>query len=168
MTRKRTFPLALAVALLLVPAAAMAQPADRPMHPGPGPGPGRGPNLERMVELLDLTPQQRHQIDAIFTKHHDGAMALESQIATARDTLRDAIHADLFDEGSIRDAAATVSLLEADRAVEQARVLQDVRQVLTPAQKEKLDQLQERRRDRMQNRMHDGMRPRRADPGPRR
>jgi len=156
MSRKVTFPMALVIALLMLPAVAMAQPADRPMHPGPGPG--RGPNLERMVEHLDLTPQQRDSIDAILTKHRDAAMTLEKQLQTARDTLRDAIHADLFDEAAIRDASAAVSLLEADRAVDQARLLQEVRQVLTPEQKEKMDQLQQRRRDRMHDRLDSGSR----------
>jgi len=159
MKPKTAFPMALALALMLAPAA-LAQPSGRPMGPGPGgpgPGPGRGPNLERMTQQLDLTDQQRDQIREILDNHRDGAQKLDQEMRAARDTLHDAIHAEVFDETAIRDAAAAVSLLEADRAVDMARTLSQVRQVLTPEQREKLAEMQQTRREHRQDRMHDRM-----------
>ncbi len=153
---KTALPMALALAVMLAPAA-LAQPSGRSMGPGPGHGPGRGPNLERMTRHLDLTDQQRDQIRQILDNRRDGAAQLDTELRDARDRLHAAIHADVFDETGIRDASAAVALLEADRAVDMARTLQEVRQVLTPEQREKMGEMQQRRREHRQDRMHDRM-----------
>ncbi len=136
------FPLALALLLGLAPALSLAQPRGGP--PGP-PDPER--MLDRMTERLDLTDQQRQDLDAVFTNHRKTMRPTHEAMRTARESLDSQIHAEDFDEGAIRKAAAVMAVLEADQAVGRARLFQEIRGILTPEQVEKFEQLREERQE---------------------
>ena len=77
----------------------------------------------------------------------------------ARAALAEAVTADGVDEAEIRSRAARVGTLEGDAAVRRARLYAAVRNVLTPEQRERADEMQaesrerlEARRERMQER----------------
>jgi Spy/CpxP family protein refolding chaperone len=89
---------------------------------------------------LDLTPQQSAQLDPLLKARHDEAEAGRSAADAARHALGDQIRADVFDDSAIRARAAAVAAFEADRAVADAALLRDVRAVLTPGQRDELDQ----------------------------
>lgn len=126
---------ALAVTLVLAPALAFAQAAP-PAGPAPVPG---GP-LHHILNQLNLSADQRTSINTIVGAQRQSGEAARQQYMTARQALMQTINADSFNEAKVREAAAAVAGLEADRAVATARMLHDVRAVLTPEQQAQLQQ----------------------------
>ena len=134
-----------AVALLALSAPTLARPHG-PGGFGPG-GPGGGlfggPMFERVAERLELTAEQQEQIRGVFEEYRPQLEGSRDLMRNARTVLHDQIHAELFDEGAIRQAAADLAELEADLAVTRALIAQEVRQVLTPEQQVEAKQMME-------------------------
>jgi Spy/CpxP family protein refolding chaperone len=128
----------LAAAALLLAVPALAQPGPGGPCPGYGPcGPammGHGMFTERMQYRLELTDVQKAQIDAMIKAHHEEFAPFHEEMKQAQLALYDAIHAETVDDAAIRDAAARVGALEADRAVARAEMFQKIRGTLTPEQ----------------------------------
>jgi len=110
---------------------ALAQSDERP-----GAMPSHG--MHRMLRYLDLSDAQRDQVFKIF---HDQSPAMHERMKAAR-AAREDLHklaaASAFD----RQRARAIADTEVMRAESMARV----REVLTPEQRAKLDQMRERRR----------------------
>ncbi|MBP7146237.1 MAG: periplasmic heavy metal sensor [Acidobacteria bacterium] len=129
-------------ALALLPAAAQGRGPHGPGGLGPGgPGPG-GPDgpgmLDHLVRALDLSAEQQAQVTALFTKYMGGAMGEKSQtLRDARATLAKAIHDPDATDQQVQDAAAAVSAIEGQIAVEQHHMALEVLAVLTPEQRAK-------------------------------
>ncbi len=149
-TRHRLTMAICGVALLAAALPALAQPPARGPH-GPhdgGPGFMDGHRFEHLAERLDLSEGQR---DALRQALEDGAAEgreARRGLFEARRALGEQIHAEVFEEAAIREAAAAVAAFEADLAVERARHAQEMRRILTP---EQLAQLQEMREERRQS-----------------
>jgi Spy/CpxP family protein refolding chaperone len=107
-----------------------------------------GPELR----ALDLTDAQHEQVKAIMESHREEQKAVRGKMMTARKALHDAIAADVIDEAAIRAAAGAVAALDADEAVQQARIHAEVFAILTPEQVKKAKEL----RTEMENRMKEG------------
>ncbi|MCP3982498.1 MAG: Spy/CpxP family protein refolding chaperone [bacterium] len=151
---KSTLIVALLFVASVVTTAALAAPQGRGFGPGGGRGPGGpdGERLGRVMEQLDLTDTQREQVTEIFESRRETLRgAIESQ-REAREALMQQIHADDFSEAAIREAAWRLAELEADAAVARGRAFQEIRQVLTAAQLEELEQLRADMRQRKQGR----------------
>jgi len=104
----------------------------------------RGGPMEHM-RALNLTEQQR---DQIFKIHHDSVPAMREQmkqVRKARDDLRQIAMADKFDEAKARQAADAQAKAMANMAVMRAQSANRVRQVLTPEQRQKMDEMRSRR-----------------------
>ncbi len=140
----RPIPLLLIAALAAAPATLDAA-GQRGFGHGPHTGAfGSGGFLgERIADRLDLSDEQREQIRAVRESYSEETRLLVETLATERRALGDAIRADVLDEGLIREAAARVALIEADLAVQRARIGGDVRQVLTPDQFEQAQEMRE-------------------------
>jgi Spy/CpxP family protein refolding chaperone len=108
----------------------------------------QGAMMGRMLDHLDLTGEQREQVDEILDRHHRQMTDQAELMRPARLALFDAIHAPVFDEATIRGAAADLAALEADGAVARASFIQEVHQVLTPEQLEQVREHIETARDR--------------------
>ena len=67
----------------------------------------------------------------------------------SEEALNAQIHAETIDEAAIRKAAGVVAVLEADQAVNRAKLFQEIRGILTPEQLQKFEQMREERRERM-------------------
>lgn len=139
--------LALVIALALLATPILAQ-------GGPGRGPGYGhfrgadsPMHERVLDQLDLTDDQRGQIDQLMADHRTAMKDRREQMRDRRMAMRDLIHADEFDEAAIRDAAMAIAEAEADVAVERARLRHEIHALLTPEQQEKAAEMREKRRE---------------------
>ena len=94
---------------------------------------------------LNLTEQQR---DQIFKIHHDSVPAMREQmkqVQKARMDLRQVAMADKFDEAKARQAADAQAKAMANMAVMRAQTMNRVRQVLTPEQRQKMDEMRDRR-----------------------
>lgn len=155
-SRIRSVPLVAIVAIALaLPALALAGGGHGPGHhprgmsgAGPGPGPD-DPEMhaEMMARHLDLTDEQQAQLEELLVARRDQREATRDQMRAAREALADQIHADVFDETAVRAAAAQVAVLEADQAVARAQMFQEIKQILTPEQLERMQQMREERRE---------------------
>ncbi|HEV8579728.1 MAG TPA: Spy/CpxP family protein refolding chaperone [Thermoanaerobaculia bacterium] len=121
--------LAVTAAALLIPAALFAglrRGAQVPAAPGDV--------AKRVVERLDLTPQQVDQIRTILVSHKAELTAELARIKEARSHQFEAIHAATFDEAAIRAAGRAVGQAETELAVTRGRIVSEIRPVLTPEQ----------------------------------
>jgi protein CpxP len=113
--------------------------------------------LGPMMGRLNLTSDQRGRVKQILDSHRDEQKDLRDRAMKAHDALQEAITG-TFDESAIRARAADVAAVDADEAVAQGRIYNEVLQVLTPDQQQTLKKLQDdmkQRRDRMlQNRQN--------------
>lgn len=130
------FLLASSLALGLGPLAANAQPM---------PGEGMGHRGHGMMHLrgLNLTEAQRDQVFKIF---HDQAPAMHEQmkqVHRSRGELRQLAMAERFDEGRARQLADTQAKALAALAVMRAQTMARVREILTPEQRQRLQQMRE-------------------------
>jgi Spy/CpxP family protein refolding chaperone len=96
---------------------------------------------ERLA-ALGVTDAQKQQVRSILRQHQPAAGPLIKRLVEERRKLRDTIRADQIDEKAIRAQAAKVAGLEADLAVERARVVHAIKPVLTPEQLTKLKTMQ--------------------------
>ena len=147
-THVTKFLLASSCALGLAPMAAneaFAQPA-----PGMGEGrmhhgmQGRGGHMMRMQQALGLTEAQQ---DQIFKIRHDSVPAMREQMKQARKArleLRQLAMADKFDEARARQLADQHAKATSNMAVMRAQTANRMRQVLTPEQRQKLDEMRNR------------------------
>src|SRR5947207_1200767 len=86
---------------------------------------GRGFFLEKLTEL-GVTDAQKSQVRAVLRQHLPTAGPLVKSLVTERRALRDTIRADQINESAIRAQAAKVASIEADLAVERARIVHDI------------------------------------------
>ena len=137
------FLLASSFALGLGPLAAneaLSQPMQEGMHGGM-----RGGGAMRHMRALGLSEAQQ---DQIFKIHHDAVPAMREhmkQARKAREDLRQIAMADKFDEARARQAADAQAKALGAMAVMRAQNMNRVRQVLTPEQRSKMDQMREHR-----------------------
>lgn len=118
---------------------------------GPG-GPGGPGAIMRGLRALDLTDAQREQVRAVVEQYQPQFEQLGTQAREAGQVLRDAVTADVFDEGAIRSAHQAVAAAQADLAVVGAQVHRDVMNLLTPEQRQRAAELKAEREQRSQER----------------
>ncbi len=112
--------------------------------------------LERMLDRLDLSEEQKEALDKPLQAHRETMDADRDKMFEARRSLEDAVHAETFDEAAIRHAVRAVAEVEAGMAVSRAGMLRDLRKVLTPAQRDKLETMRQNRQEFMQERFQGG------------
>ncbi|HUU36017.1 MAG TPA: Spy/CpxP family protein refolding chaperone [Vicinamibacterales bacterium] len=128
-------------------------PGGRGMR-GPG-GPGGGGGIIQGLRALDLTETQREQVKAAMESHKAEFEALRAKEQAVHKALNDAVTAETFDEGAVRQKAADAAIVEADGAVLRAQVHSEVWALLTPEQQAKAKSLRtemEARRGQMRQR----------------
>ena len=122
-------------------------PQHAAMHGGGHHGGGADGEMRRVLRALNLTEAQR---DQIFKIHHDQAPAFRDQmkkVRTSREELDKLARADKLDQAAVRRAADSQAKAVSDLAVLRAQTANQVRQVLTPEQRTKLDQMRDQRRE---------------------
>jgi protein CpxP len=122
---------------------------------GRGPGFGHGPDaaiLMLPLRQLDLTDAQRTQVRQLMERHRSDAFPLVERLRTAADAQRQAMEAAPVDEARIRTAVEQVAQVQADLAVQRARLQSEILSVLTPEQQQRLQQLRAEQKARMQQR----------------
>lgn len=153
---RKTIAAALCAGGLGLAMGAYAQPAPdgghAPEHMGMQGGHHRGGGadgqMRRGLRALNLSEAQR---DQIFKIHHDQAPAFRDQmkkVRASREELQKLARADKLDPAAVRRAADTQAKALSDMAVMRVQAQNQVRAVLTPEQKAKLDQMHEQRRER--------------------
>jgi Spy/CpxP family protein refolding chaperone len=97
--------------------------------------------IRHIVHQLDLTPEQIQQVKTIFANHKTELTTELTALKTSHGALFDAIHADTVDEAAIKSASAQAGQAHTNLALTRAKILGEVRQVLTPEQQAKLKEM---------------------------
>ncbi len=116
-----------------------------PMMDGPHHGKGFGPM--GMLKGLNLTSEQQTQVDGIMDQHKDQIQAMDEKINASRKALHEAIHNDVFDEQKIREASKSLAANKEEMDVLRARMLSEIRTVLTPEQAAQLKEMKNRHQE---------------------
>ena len=128
--------------IIFLTAAIVIVQAEQPGRGGSafgGPGRSFGPGLFGL-RIADLSETQREQVRAILERHEAETRSLWEQQRTARSALEDSIVASPIDEGAIRQRSAELGSVDAELAVNRARVTAEVMSLLTPEQQQELQQ----------------------------
>lgn len=154
--------LALASTLLLVSVASTDVVAFQGPHMGPGPGHGpghafgrggrggdrgaMGPGFfRRLADRLALTDQQLEQIEALYTEHREAHAPLREELRALRGQLRDLTADGAFfqNEVQVTETAQAIAQLEAQAIVDRARLHARIYELLTPEQRDELQDLRD-------------------------
>ena len=103
---------------------------------------------DRFTELtgkLGLSDQQKAQMKEVVKKNRPQLKPIFTQLIDERRAMRTLIQSGSADEAAIRAEAAKVAGIEADLAVQRARMVKQLRANLTPEQIEKFKALQKER-----------------------
>jgi len=116
-----------------------------------GPG-GRGFDAGFALGQLDLSDAQKTQVRDVMQRHRQQLQPTMQRLEQAMQAQRAAVNQVPVNEAAVRQAAASVASVQADLAVEQARVHADIWNILTPDQQEKAKQLEQQVQNRAQQR----------------
>ena len=108
------------------------------------PGPGQGRLLARIADRLDLTAEQRAKIKTVLAGERETLNGLLTSLHQARTALRSTIQTADVSENEVRGASAKVAAVEADLAVERAKIYGRIRPMLTAAQLGQIGEAQQR------------------------
>jgi Spy/CpxP family protein refolding chaperone len=105
-----------------------------------GEGPGFGPRggLIRALQQLDLSEAQKREVALIVERHREEGREKADALHEALEGLRGISEATPIDEDAIREAFGPVAAAGEEMAVHRARLIAELRQVLTPEQWETL------------------------------
>lgn len=125
----------LTIAMCLLASAGFAIERLRPVE--------RGALLERAMDRLELSEDQRSRVEAVLAHHREEIRQEMEAVIASREAQYAAIHAEPFEEGRIRAAAAALGVAQGDLAVTRARIGSEVRSILTEQQRARLDEMLE-------------------------
>jgi Spy/CpxP family protein refolding chaperone len=95
------------------------------------------PRMERfgkIINELDLTADKKKKVDDILTKNHDERKKLMEILREAHKQLNTVISAKEFDEAAFRKGFQQASSIKENLAVLRAKMIPELRAVLTPEQ----------------------------------
>ena len=145
MSRKRLVSVLAAAAVLL--AAGLIVVAQQTGRPGPGGGfrggPGGGPRggLVPFARELNLTDEQRAQVEKITAAFEESTKALHEQLRAQHESESDPFAGGTFDEAAVRKAAQARAALMVELDVARARAASQVYALLTDEQKARVAEL---------------------------
>jgi Spy/CpxP family protein refolding chaperone len=131
--------------------AALAQgPEGR--HRGRGFGHGGPGRAGFPLAQLELSDAQREQVKAVMERHREDMQTLGTRLREAHDAQRAAVEAVPVNEGLIRTTSQSIAAAQTDMALLQARIHNDVWNVLTAEQQAKAKELKAQRQARAKER----------------
>ena len=104
---------------------------------------GPGFKFIKVLMDLDLTEQQQTQAANILKAHRPELRSGFDSVKTAHEVLFDTIHRDTYDEQAVRAASQDLAKAEEEFAVTRARVVSEMRNILTTDQKSTLANLRD-------------------------
>lgn len=136
---KRIALLSAVVFLALLSFAAPDATARGGHHGGMGwQGPCMGFGMIRKLERLGLSETQKQQVAAILKTHRDEIAGNLNEGVKARTKLRDALQSRDYSEAAVQEAASAMAAHQEKMILLTARVMNELRSVLTPEQNEQL------------------------------
>ena len=109
--------------------------------------------MAHLARALNLTEEQKSQIQAIHEAERPNIEPLVRQLAELRRELRTVTSQGQFDEAQVRNLANQQAQTFADLIVAKERVKSKVYTIFTPEQRAKLDEIHARMKDRFLQRM---------------
>jgi periplasmic protein CpxP/Spy len=106
----------------------------------------------RMFKGLDLTDAQKAQVEALLKAHRAKAIDKTDRIAM-HDELQKVLQSDSFDEAGVRLVLEKQQAKKLEHEVAALKLQHQLRAVLTPEQKAKLDERKAKMRQRMQEKL---------------
>jgi protein CpxP len=100
-----------------------------------------GGGIARMVERLDLTPEQRTTIRGIVDQARPQFRQVRDRMMENRKQLRTLMQQDTYDEAQVRQLAQAQGAAKADMIVLRTKVQSEIRKVLTEQQRDQLKQM---------------------------
>jgi Spy/CpxP family protein refolding chaperone len=115
---------------------------------------GTGPSaILQKLAGLNLTDDQKTAIAGLLKDNRTDVQATLKFYMAARENQFKAVHSDVFDEQAVRDACQVTAQYEEELAVVRARVVSQIKQVLTPEQKEMLKETKMAMKERITSRL---------------
>lgn len=131
--RRKTIGLAISMSLLAAAGFAVGRPRLGE----------RGALLERAMNRLELSADQRSRVETVLAHHREEIRQEMEAVIASREAQYEAIHGQPFEEGRVRAAAAALGAAQGDLAVTRGRIASEVRAVLTDPQRARLDEMLE-------------------------
>jgi Spy/CpxP family protein refolding chaperone len=142
------------VTMALISGTAYAMP-EHGMPGMGGPGAHFCQGMLRALLDLDLTDAQKHEAALILSKYRDEGRERRAALRTAMEELRGTSEADPFDEDAIRAAFKGVAGAGEEMAVHGAKLVAELKGILTPEQKESFEEMRAGRHEKRKGRMGD-------------
>lgn len=141
---KRNIKLAMALAVSMIFALSVTAYAGKHGKGGPH---GKG-GMMGFPFLQSLSEDQKPKVAEIFAKYKDEMDQRRDASAAAMEKVADAVHADTFNEADIRQAFKEASAAKEEMVVLRAKILSEIKPLLTPEQIAKMKERKERMKDR--------------------
>jgi Spy/CpxP family protein refolding chaperone len=97
--------------------------------------------LEKMAVILDLTEQQKEQLENLFEKKWQDRQSMRAEMQASQKDLREYKQGKEFNEADFRAKALKHAELKTEMMVQRAKSKQQVFAVLTPEQQQKAEKL---------------------------
>jgi Spy/CpxP family protein refolding chaperone len=108
---------------------------------------------EWFLEKLNLSDQQRDQIKKFRSDNKAAFRTAMLNFLTAQKSLQDAIYKNPNDEPTISSLSASVNSARTQLTMQRAKLYATIVSVLTPEQRQTLDQMHQKHQDRLQKRI---------------
>ena len=137
------------IGMVAIPLFVQAGAFGRPMHRGGGHG------LMGMKTLLELnlSDSQRSELLGIIEKYRGEREKLRDRMRETGKNLRAAMGADEFNESRVREAYRKSSSVREEMFVLRAKMMDDIKKVLTDEQRAKLEEKRKQRIEKMKERV---------------
>ncbi len=100
-----------------------------------------GNRLGKMAVILDLSDQQKEQLDKLFEKQWQDRQSMRAELQASRDEIREYKFGKDFNEADFRAKAQKQAELKTEMMVSQVKMKQQMYAVLTPEQQQKAEKL---------------------------
>jgi Spy/CpxP family protein refolding chaperone len=100
--------------------------------------------MNRMADRLQLTTEQRSSVQAVLQKSQPQRANLKEKMQANRKALKELARSGNSDSSQIAELAQERGQLVADMIVQRSKVRGEIREILTDAQREQLNQMRER------------------------
>ena len=136
-------------ALLVLASGAFAKNTGEGLGDGPA---GHARGIVRMIEKLDLTPAQKHEVARILKDNLEESRALRDAVKTAMEQLHAIMDKTPGNADAVRAGAQTVAKAAVELAVQRGKVKAAIDAVLTPEQRARREVLREQHKEKFKAR----------------
>ena len=111
---------------------------------------GDGPMGLKLLKQLDLTENQEIRVREMFSAHREEMRPHANKLRIARNTMVQTMETAPLDEPAVREAHRALAGIREEMVVARARMMDEVRSILTPEQNARLTQMKAERRERIE------------------